>query len=204
MSMDANEACTKIKEKFGHGILGQKTFRDEQTLTVAITNFKKIAMWCRDALEFDYLLDICSVDHLGADPRFEVNYGLYCMMSGTHLRLKLFVGEEDPEVPTVSDLWPTADWHEREIWDMMGIVFTDHPDLTRILMWEGYPFHPLRKDFPLEGRPSEMPDVAFSDAAPLSGGPFVTAPTTGNTQVREPRARRPGVPPRVGKFIAEP
>ncbi len=202
--MDAIEACTKIKEKFGHGILSQKAFRDEQTLTLAASDFKKVAMWCCDALEFDYLVDICSVDHLGDDPRFEVNYELYSMRSGTHLRLKLFVGEEDPEVPTVSDLWPTADWHEREIWDMMGIVFAKHPDLSRILMWEGYPFHPLRKDFPLEGRPSEMPDVAFSDSAPLAGGPFVTSPTTGNTQVREPRARHPEEPPEVGKFIAEP
>ena len=74
------------------------------------------------------------------------------------------------EVPTVSKVWPTADWHEREAYDMYGLRFTGHPDLRRILMWEGYPFFPLRKDFPLGGKPSEMPDVAFSDAAPLQGG----------------------------------
>jgi len=90
-----------------------------------------------------------------------------------------------------SDIWPTADWHEREIYDMMGIHFNNHPDLRRILMWDGYPFFPLRKDFPLEGLPSEMPDVAFTSAAPMEGGPFVTQPSTATAKDREPRAKRP-------------
>jgi NADH-quinone oxidoreductase subunit C len=94
-------------------------------------------------------------------------------------------------VPTLSHVWEGANWHEREIFDMMGIRFTNHPDLRRILMWDGYPYFPLRKDFPLEGKPSEMPDVAFSDVAPLAGGPFVTAPTTTGTKNREPRAHPP-------------
>lgn len=96
---------------------------------------------------------------------------------------------EDAAAPTVSDLWPTAEWHEREIYDMMGIRFKDHPDLRRILMWEGYPYFPLRKDFPLAGRPSEMPEVAFTNVAPLAGGPFVTSPTEAGTIQREPRSR---------------
>jgi NADH-quinone oxidoreductase subunit C len=99
------------------------------------------------------------------------------------------VSEDDPELPTVSTVWATADWHEREAFDMYGIRFKGHPNLVRILMWEGYPFHPLRKDFPLGGKPSEMPDVAFSAAAPLEGGPFVTVATTATTKDREPRAR---------------
>jgi NADH-quinone oxidoreductase subunit C len=73
---------------------------------------------------------------------------------------------------------------------MYGLRFTGHPDLRRILMWEGYPYFPLRKDFPLGGRPSEMPDVAFSKRAPLEGGPFVTVPTTATTKDREPRSRQ--------------
>jgi NADH-quinone oxidoreductase subunit C len=72
---------------------------------------------------------------------------------------------------------------------MYGIQFPGHPDLRRILMWDGYPFFPLRKDFPLAGRPSDMPDVAFSEAAPLAGGPFVTVPSTATTKDREPRSR---------------
>jgi NADH-quinone oxidoreductase subunit C len=71
---------------------------------------------------------------------------------------------------------------------MMGIRFANHPDLRRILMWDGYPYFPLRKDFPLEGKPSDMPEVAFSDRAPLAGGPFVTSPNPGGTKDREPRA----------------
>ena len=72
---------------------------------------------------------------------------------------------------------------------MMGIRFSDHPNLKRILMWEGYPYFPLRKDFPLAGRPSEMPDVAFSKVAPLEGGPFVTTAGAQDTIRREPRAK---------------
>ena len=92
-------------------------------------------------------------------------------------------------MPTVTDIWPGADWHEREVWDMMGIPFSGHPNLKRILMWEGYPFFPLRKDFPLAGRPSDMPDVAFTGVAPLEGGPFVTCAGGEDTVRREPRAR---------------
>ena len=135
-------------------------------------------------------MDISSVDNFGEDPRFEVVYELYSMTLAVHLRLKLAVAEE-VEVPTVSNIWPTANWHEREVYDMMGLKFTGHPDLRRILMWDGYPFFPLRKEFPLEGLPSDMPDVAFTASAPLEGGPFVTSPSTATTKDREPRARRP-------------
>ena len=89
----------------------------------------------------------------------------------------------------MTDLWATANWHEREVYDMMGIEFAEHPDLRRILMWEGYPFYPLRKEFPLAGKQSELPDVAFTGVAPLEGGPFVTTPSAAGAISREPRAR---------------
>ena len=95
-------------------------------------------------------------------------------------------------MPTVTTVWRTADWHEREIYDMMGIRFRGHPDLRRILMWEGYPYFPLRKDFPLAGKPTDMPEVAFSKRAPLEGGPFVTVAGGKDTISREPRARNSG------------
>ena len=140
---------------------------------------------------FDYLLDITSIDNFGEEPRFEIVYELYSMTLAVHLRLKSeFRKTPAPSIP-FPDIWPTANWHEREIYDMMGIKFNGHPDLRRILMWDGYPFFPLRKEFPLEGLPSEMPDVAFTKVAPLEGGPFVTLPSTATTKDREPRARRP-------------
>ncbi len=173
----------KIREK--------TEFRGETSFTILAADLRDVARVCRDKISFDYLLDITSVDNFGDEPRFEIVYELYSMTLATHLRIKLRISEEVGAVDTVSDIWPTANWHEREIYDMMGIKFTGHPDLRRILMWDGYPYFPLRKEFPLEGKPSEMPDVAFTSAAPMEGGPFVTSPSTATTKDREPRARRP-------------
>lgn len=138
---------------------------------------------------FDFLVDISSVDNFGDEPRFEMVYELYSYRDHHHLRVKCAVSEDDGSVPTVSDLWPTANWHEREVYDMMGIKFDGHPDLRRILMWDGYPFFPLRKDFPLEGKETAMPDIAFTKPAPLEGGPFVTSPSSAIASRREPRAK---------------
>ena len=202
--MTPTEAAAKIAAQFPAGVTAENEFRGETTLKLDAASIRGVCGFARETLGFDYLVDISSVDHFGDEPRFEVVYELYSMGHGAHLRLKIPVSEDSCEAPTVSDIWPTANWHEREVYDMMGIRFTDHPDLRRILMWEGYPFHPLRKDFPLEGKPSDAPDLAFSEVAPLAGGPFVTVPTDGTTQVREPRARHAGDPPRLGKFIQEP
>jgi len=192
--MSALESASRLKDQFGDLVSGPMEFRGEVTLTIA--DAERIAEVCgfaKSSLGFDSLIDISSVDNLGEEPRFEVVYELYSMTLAIHLRIKLAVSEEVCAVDTVSDIWPTADWHEREIYDMMGIRFNNHPDLRRILMWDGYPFFPLRKDFPLEGLPSEMPDVAFTSAAPMEGGPFVTQPSTATAKDREPRARRPEV-----------
>jgi NADH-quinone oxidoreductase subunit C len=164
-------------------------FRGETALWIERDQIHDVAAFCRNELGFDYLVDLSSVDNFGEEPRFEVVYELCHLGRNDHLRLKLRVSEDLLEVPTVSDIWPTADWHEREAYDMMGLRFSGHPDLRRILMWEGYPFFPLRKDFPLAGRASEMPDTAFTKAAPLEGGPFVTVPSTATTKDREPRSR---------------
>ncbi|HEY3897632.1 MAG TPA: NADH-quinone oxidoreductase subunit C [Chthoniobacter sp.] len=182
-----SSAVTAISGKFK--VLKKTEFRGETTLQVERTEIKELARFCKDELGFTYLLDVSGVDNFGEEPRFEVVYELYHFEAGLHLRLKISVSEDELEVPTVSDIWATADWHEREAYDMYGIKFAGHPELTRILMWEGYPFHPLRKDFPLAGRPSEMPDVAFSQPAPLAGGPFVTVPSAATTKDREPRSR---------------
>src|ERR1700758_2259393 len=187
--MTSQELFDSFSQSFGEKIQNKTEFRGETTYTIAANDLREIAQLCRDELSFDYLLDITSIDNFGEEPRFEIVYHLYSMPCGVRLRLKLKIPEEGEPVDTVSDIWPTANWHEREIYDMMGIKFNGHPDLRRILMWDGYPFFPLRKDFPLAGLPSDMPDVAFTKVTPLEGGPFVTVPSTAGSKDREPRAR---------------
>lgn len=189
--MTGTELLDSLGKLFGSKIVERTDFRGETTFLINRADVREVARFCKDELSFDYLLDISSVDNYGEEPRFTVVYELYSMTLAVHLRLKAHVSEDDPTVDTVSDIWPTANWHEREVWDMMGLRFNNHPDLRRILMWEGYPYFPLRKEFPLEGKPSQMPDVAFSSSAPMEGGPFVTLPSTATTKDREPRARRP-------------
>ena len=184
LSVDVAAIAAKFK------VLNKIEFRGEITLVVEREAIKDICRFAKEQLGFNFLLDISGLDHFGTDPRFELAYELYQFERGDHLRLKIAVSEDHLEVPTVTDVWQTANWHEREAFDMYGIRFTGHPDLRRILMWDGYPYYPLRKDFPLAGRPSEMPDVAFSKAAPLEGGPFVTVPSTATTKDREPRSRQ--------------
>jgi len=163
-------------------------FRGEHTLRVELDALHEILAKCRKDLGYEMILDISSLDHFGDDPRFEVVYEIASLDDSKHLRIKAQVSE-DESVPSAVDLWPGADWHEREVWDMMGIPFANHPDLRRILMWEGYPYFPLRKDFPLAGKPTDMPDVAFTGVAPLEGGPFVTASGADDSVRGEPRAR---------------
>jgi NADH-quinone oxidoreductase subunit C len=190
--MSALDLALKLKAQFGDLISAPLEFRGE--VTVKVTDAERIAELCtfaKASLAFNYLVDISSVDNYGSDPRWTVVYELYGYGHRCHLRLKAEVGEEKSELPTVTTVWRGADWHEREIYDMMGIRFRGHPDLRRILMWEGYPYFPLRKDFPLAGKPTELPDVAFTKAAPLEGGPFVTLPGGKTAVEREPRVRTP-------------
>ena len=189
--MSGEELFNRFTKAFETKIQCKTEFRGETTYTIAASDLRGVAKFCDDELSFDYLIDVTSIDNFGEESRFEIVYHLYSMPHGVHLRLKLKVPEEIGVVDTVSDIWPTANWHEREAYDMMGIKFKGHPDLRRILMWDGYPYFPLRKDFPLEGLPSEMPDVAFTKVTPMEGGPFVTLPSTAGSKDREPRAHSP-------------
>lgn len=177
-----------LRDALGKDITSELEFRGEHTLNITLEALPKALAICKEKIGYEMLLDISSLDHFGEEPRFEIVYELASLDDSRHLRLKAKVSE-DEAVPTAIHLWAAADWHEREVWDMMGIPFSDHPNLKRILMWEGYPFFPLRKDFPLAGRPTDMPDVASTGVAPLEGGPFVTAPGADSVAKREPRAR---------------
>jgi NADH-quinone oxidoreductase subunit C len=189
--MTAIEAANNIKAKFGDLITGPTEFRGD--VTIEVVNSEKIAEVCQQAksIGFNYLVDICSLDNYGEDPRWTVVYHLRSIVNGPEIRLKTGVSEEKSGLPSVLSVWRTANWHEREVYDMMGIRFTGHPDLRRILMWEGYPYFPLRKDFPLAGKPTDLPGVAFTRVTPMEGGPFVTVAGGNDSIAREPRVRFP-------------
>jgi len=186
------ELAQRLRDAFPDMIGAPTEFRGEVSLTVAdAERIADVCSFAKKELGFDLLLDLSGVDNLGDDPRWSVVYELYGVAHGCHLRLKTSVSEEKSELPTVSGVWRAADWHEREAYDMMGIRFRGHTDLRRILMWEGYPYFPLRKDFPLAGKPSVLPDTAFTRPAPLEGGPFITPAGGRDSIAREPRARTP-------------
>ena len=107
---------------------------------------------------FDLLTDLTVVDYLGRIPRFEVVYQLYSVALNHRLRVKVPVPEDDPVVPTASGVWKSANWAEREAWDMFGVRFAGHPDLRRILMYPEFQGHPLRKDYPLNQRQPLVPE----------------------------------------------
>ena len=153
--MTALEAAHNLKAKFGDVVSEPTEFRSEISLKLA--DSEKIAEVCSYAksIGFNYLVDISSVDNYGEDPRWTVIYHLRNIVNGVEIRLKTDITEEKSELPSVLGVWRTTNWHEREIYDMMGIRFSGHPDLRRILMWEGYPYYPLRKDFPLAGKPTD-------------------------------------------------
>lgn len=190
--MSAKQLAKKLKQQFEKVVSKPAEFRGELTLEVSDpSQIAGVCQFAREALGFDYLVDLTTIDNYEEAPRWTAVYHLYSYEHFCHLRLKTSVSEEVSELPSVSTVWRTANWHEREAYDMMGIRFAGHPDLRRILMWEGYPYFPLRKDFPLAGKSSEMPDVAFSDPAPLEGGPFVTVAGGEDSTAREPRVRNP-------------
>jgi NADH-quinone oxidoreductase subunit C len=190
MSLTAIELAQQLKAKFPGLFTEPVEFRGELSLDVSEpSQIREICSFAKKGLGFDFLVDITGIDNYGEDPRFTLVYHLYGLEHKRYIRLKSRVSEESAEVPSVISVWRSADWHEREIFDMFGVRFTDHPDLRRILMWEGYPHFPLRKDFPLAGRPTQLPEVAFTEPAPLAGGPFVTVAGGKDAASREPRSR---------------
>ena len=151
----------------------------------------------RDTQGYDFLMDLTAIDWTAEkSPRFTVVWHVYSSTKHTYVRLAAdCVSGTAPVMPSATGLWPGADWHEREAYDMFGIKFEGHPDLRRILMWDGYPYFPLRKEFPLAGLPADLPDVEVAAetgtgviAAPMAGGPFVATPGEPMSEA-EPRAK---------------
>lgn len=183
----SKELAERLAARFPGLVALLPEFRGETAVSVGEAGrIVEVMAFARGDLGFETLLDASGVDHLGKNPRFEMVYELYARVSGAYLRVKTAVAVEPPELPSVSGVWRAADWHEREAFDLFGIRFTGHPDLRRIMMWEGYPHHPLRKDFPLAGLPTHD---RRADVAPLEGGPFVTTPGVKTAVDREPRSK---------------
>lgn len=136
-------AIKKFEEELGHDVL-----HVEKNSIVDLCKYLKESQ----SSAFALLLDICGVDYIGQDPRFEVVYHLYSIKNKKRLRLRCAVSEKDLVIPSVIDVWPAADWFEREAYDMFGIQFKGHPKMKRLLMWEGFEGYPLRKDYPIEKR----------------------------------------------------
>jgi NADH-quinone oxidoreductase subunit C len=199
MAETSNSLATKtvdlVRAKFGEAVLEVVEHRGETTIVLPPDKIPAVARFLRDhaALRYNFMADLTAVDWLEREPRYDVVYHLMSTETRAVLRLKTRVGqpgEEHPAVPTVSTIWPTANWYEREVYDLFGITFTGHPDLRRIVMPEDWTSHPLRKDYPLTG--VELPEPHWGGQVPLNQ----TLPEGIGRQTMRINQSRPPTPPR--------
>ena len=152
------EALNRAKELLGSAVVSSHSYRGDDTIVVQPERFAESMRTLRDdpALFMNFLSDMTAVDYFGREPRFEVVYHLRSFKTGARLRVKSQLAEPEdgshPVIDSVEPLWASANWYEREVWDLYGIKFRGHPDLRRILMYEEFIGHPLRKDYPKEKR----------------------------------------------------
>ena len=152
--MDNETIASLVKNNFPEAITGSEIFRNELTLIVKKEYITEVAGFLKGnkELDFDFLSDLCGVDRIETDGVFEVVYHLYSIYKNHRVRLKSPIASNDPCISTVTGIWNTANWHEREAYDMYGIRFDGHPDLRKILTPDDFEGHPLRKDYPVDGR----------------------------------------------------
>lgn len=146
-----------IISRFDHAtVLSSHQNCGDETIIIEKEKLLDVMRFIKNTLHYDFLVDVTAVDYLGQEPRFEVIYHLRSMKTGARLRVKAKVKEmkdaSPPVIESIVSLWPSANWLEREVWDLYGIYFEHHPDLRRILMYEEFEGHPLRKDYPKEKR----------------------------------------------------
>jgi len=161
MKTHAKLLLERLKKSFGKKILRSSLGFDEVTIAVGATELIDILKTLKDNRDFQFkqLIDLCGVDFLEYpeeqlnNKRFAVVYHLLSLKKNNRLRIKVFLEDNEfPTLPTVISLWPVADWYEREAFDLLGIMFLNHPDLRRILTDYGFIGHPFRKDFPMIGK----------------------------------------------------
>lgn len=151
----------RVQEKFSPEVIDTHAFRGDETAIIRPSALRSVAQFLKETpeLDFNFLMDLTAVDYLNfaggqikKEPRFEVVYHFYSVKRNHRIRLKVPVDPKNPEIDSLSDLWPSANWYEREVWDMFGIRFRGHPNLKRILMYDEFQGHPLRKDYPYNKR----------------------------------------------------
>lgn len=154
---DHSSVVEALRNQFGEGVTATAVFRNQLSVFVEPGRIAEVCAFCRDdvRLSFEMLTDLTAVDFLPREPRFEVVYNLYSFRHNVRLLLKVPLAENET-IGTVEGVWKAANWLEREVFDLFGIVFENHSDLRRILLWDGYIGHPLRKDFPLHGVPQTV------------------------------------------------
>ncbi|MCH8557271.1 MAG: NADH-quinone oxidoreductase subunit C [Balneolia bacterium] len=163
--MNKTELLTRIlnelKDEFGDAVIESKTHAGDRQTRVSREKIHEICSWLKEKHSFDYLVDVFGADRFTSEDRFEVIYHIISLKTGVRIFIKTWLPEENPQLPTVTDIWPGANWNEREIWDMYGVRFENHPDLRRIFLPEDFKYHPLRKEFPLLGIPGsfELPST---------------------------------------------
>ena len=152
--MDASVTLNKLAERFPGSILETHSHRGDDTAVVKKEDIVDVCTFLRDdeALLYNFMMDLTAVDYMGKEPRFEVVYHLYSLKYNRRVRIKARVSESDCSIDSIVPIWISADWFEREAFDMYGITFTGHPELRRILLYEGFEGHPLRKDYPIKKR----------------------------------------------------
>ncbi len=169
-AVDASEHpwVRSIRAALPETVVSAKQFAGQVTVVVAREQIARVARFLKDTEDFKYCVDVTAVDWKNRTPRFDVVYHFYSFSKNGRIRLKCGVAEGEG-VPSIASVFLAANWSERETWDMFGIRFSGHPDLRRILTWEGFHGHPLRKDFPLEG--IDTGAAVYPEEWPEGGGP---------------------------------
>lgn len=152
--MNTSVTLKKLARQFSNSIIETHSHRGDDTVVVKKEDIVAICTFLRDdeALRYNFMMDLTAVDYLGREPRFEVVYHLYSLQHNQRVRVKAVVPESDCTIDSVIPVWVCANWFEREVFDMYGITFKGHPELRRILLYEGFEGYPLRKDYPLKKR----------------------------------------------------
>ncbi len=193
MAITARSTVKMVRDKFAQAVVETVEFRDEQTIVLKSEHLVAVCKYLQKNLQYNFLSSVTAVDWPERIPRFDVVYHLLSIRHQCVLRLKVRVGqrgEEHPPVPTVSGVWPGANWHEREVYDLFGITFAGHPDLRRILMPNDWTTHPLRKDYPLSG--FDLPEPHWGGQVPYDTDPGVgsqTLRTPGGRELNESRSK---------------